>query len=479
MKRTGYFGVVQVLNILASIVRNKIAAVLLGPAGLGLMSLYNSSVKLVSDTSNLGISTSSVKHVSEHGAGDGKFRVETVRFWSLVTAVLGAVVCCILSPLISLFFFDSAERWCDILWLSPIVAMSAITAGELSVMKGMGCMRQVALQSVINAVCCIVVTLPFFYLWGVEGILPALLTAAAAALVTTLWFSLRAFPYRFESGQREMLRSGYGMVRLGMAFLLAGILGSGVEFAIRAYIARYGTIDDVGMYNAAYVLVVTYASVIFTSMETDFYPRLSAANRDIAESNSIVNRQIETSLLLIAPLLCLFALFAPTIIPLLYSGAFSPMLMMVRFGIIMMLLRAVILPMEYMSLAKGRAKIYLLTEASYDVVAVVAVIAGYNAFSLAGAGIGLLAATVFNTAVDIYVCHRFYEYHPSGTVTKSFVIQAPIIIALITVTSLTDGVWTWIFGALCFTASALHSYIRLERETGILSDIRKRIKSKL
>ena len=65
LKYTGLFGGVQGLNILVSLVRNKLVAVLLGPDGMGLASLFNTTVNFISQSTNLGISFSAVKHVSE------------------------------------------------------------------------------------------------------------------------------------------------------------------------------------------------------------------------------------------------------------------------------------------------------------------------------------------------------------------------------------------------------------------------------
>jgi O-antigen/teichoic acid export membrane protein len=61
LKYTSIFGGIQGLNILVSIVRTKLVAVILGPDGMGLMSLFSSTIKFVSDSTNLGIGTSAVK----------------------------------------------------------------------------------------------------------------------------------------------------------------------------------------------------------------------------------------------------------------------------------------------------------------------------------------------------------------------------------------------------------------------------------
>lgn len=43
LKYTGLFGGVQGLNILVGVVRNKFTAMFLGPSGMGLLALFNST----------------------------------------------------------------------------------------------------------------------------------------------------------------------------------------------------------------------------------------------------------------------------------------------------------------------------------------------------------------------------------------------------------------------------------------------------
>ena len=63
LKYTGVFGGVQGLNVLIGLVRNKFVAMLLGPGGMGLVSLFNTTVQLISQATNLGIAVSAVRHI--------------------------------------------------------------------------------------------------------------------------------------------------------------------------------------------------------------------------------------------------------------------------------------------------------------------------------------------------------------------------------------------------------------------------------
>ena len=102
LKYTGLFGGVQGLNIMIGLVRNKLVALILGPEGMGLISLFNSTVNLMSGATNLGIPTSGVKNLSfvfEQGDEAAvRHHVKLIRSWSLLTAVLGTLLCFLLSP---------------------------------------------------------------------------------------------------------------------------------------------------------------------------------------------------------------------------------------------------------------------------------------------------------------------------------------------------------------------------------------------
>ena len=93
LKYTGLFGGVQGISILVGIIRNKIVAWLLGPEGMGLISLFNSTIKLVSDSTNLGLSMSAVREISDAYENDDEehlqHAIKLIRSWSCLTALLG------------------------------------------------------------------------------------------------------------------------------------------------------------------------------------------------------------------------------------------------------------------------------------------------------------------------------------------------------------------------------------------------------
>ncbi len=483
IKYTSLFGGVQGLGLLTSIVRNKLVAEILGPAGLGLISLYNTAATLVSNSTNFGISFSAVRHISElyeQGDVDALQRfIQVVRAWSIGVALLGMLVCGLFSPLLSASYFDDTSHWYSFVWLSPVVGLLALTGGELAILKGTRCLRRVALQSLINSLGALLISVPLYYFWGEKAIIASLVLVGLCTFVTTFYFSTRSYPISFRCGIKYSFVEGKKMISLGVAFILAGILGSGVEFLIRAYMVQTGSEADVGMYSAGYLLTVTYASIIFTAMETDFFPRLSAVNNDIQQSNQLINRQIEASVLLVSPMLVALWVAFPILLPLFYNEEFMPVIGMAQCAIFGLYMRSVALPISYLSLAKGRSRVYLFTEAVYDVAAVSLIVCGYSMDGLRGAGVALSLAAAFDLLLVWTTAHKLYKFSLQGKAIKILLLQLLFGFLTYGVTVCAEGVTYWLLGGLCFLASGVVSVRILLKETTLLQSLVQKVKNRL
>ena len=65
LKYTGIFGGVQGLQLVLGLLRTKLMAILLAPSGMGLASLFQSTSQFLSQATNLGVSMSAVRQLSE------------------------------------------------------------------------------------------------------------------------------------------------------------------------------------------------------------------------------------------------------------------------------------------------------------------------------------------------------------------------------------------------------------------------------
>lgn len=486
LKYTSLFGGVQGLGILVGIVRNKLVALILGPDGMGLVSLFNSTIKLVSDSTNFGLSLSSVKNLSEaYDTGDDarvRHVVRLVRSWSLFTALLGMLLCMALSPILNKWTFTWGDHTIHFILLSPVIGLMAITSGETAILKAVRQLRPLALISLCSVFLALLCSVPIYYEFGQAGIVPSLVLFALTQCLATIVFSFRLYAPSF-SLSRKLMGEGGSMVRLGIAFVLAGILGSGAEFVVRSYLNTSGQLTAVGLYNAGYVMTMTYAGMVFSAMETDYFPRLSGIPTLGARLNQVVNHQMEVSLLLVAPLLVLFVVFLPVLLPLLYSGRFLPILGMMKVVVLAMYFRALTLPVEYIALSRSDSHAYLLLEAIYDVVFTLLVILGYHYYDLLGTGVGLLLASLVNFVVVMAYSHWRYRFVASREVKLYALLQIPLGVLAYVETCLLEGWLYWMVGlslavvSLSISVGVFHSKSNLWQalKDGFMGRLLKRL----
>lgn len=482
LKYTSLFGGVQGLAIIVGIVRNKLVALILGPDGMGLVSLFNSTIKLVSDSTSFGLSMSAVKNISEaYNRTDGaavQHAVRLVRSWSLFAALLGMLVCVLFCTLLNKWTFSWGDHTLHFLLLSPVVGLMAITSGETAILKGCRQLRPLALISLCCVVLALVCSVPIYYELGQAGIVPSLVLFALMQCLATVYFSFRMFPPSF-SVSKNLLGEGGSMIRLGIAFVLAGVLGSGAEFVVRSYLNNTGQLTVVGLYNAGYVMTMTYAGMVFSAMETDYFPRLSGIPELGVRLNQVVNRQVEVSLLLVSPLLVFFMVSLPILLPLLYSGRFLPVLDMMKVVVLAMYFRAVTLPIEYIALSRSDSHAYLFLEAIYDVGFAGFVILGFQYLGLWGTGLGLLAANVVNFVMVIAYTRWRYHYKVSREVKCYAMTHVPLGVVAYFATFVFNGALYWFAGLLLASLSLAVSVMTLRAKTNLWQSMKNRIAMRL
>ncbi|MGP1591505.1 MAG: oligosaccharide flippase family protein [Prevotella sp.] len=471
LKYTSIFGGVQGLVILIGMVRNKLIALLLGPQGMGLMALFNSTVRLISDTTGLGLGMSAVRELSrlydEEHHEELKSRIELIRSWSLITACLGFVLCVVLSPLINHYTFSWGNHTLHFMLLAPIIALTALSAGELSILKATRKLRRLAEISIYGVLCALATSVPLYYIFGESAIVPSLIIIALSQFIITITYSFHYYPYRvhFDS---DTFSEAKPMLRLGISFLGAGIMGSGSDFIVRSFLNYEGSLDDVGLYNAGYMITMTYAGVIFSAMETDYFPRLSSVNNNVEERNLLVNRQLEVSLLLISPLLILLMSILPIALPLLYSDAFLAVLPMVKVAIFAMFMRSLELPVAYITLSRGDSKAFFLLETTYYLLFIMMFWLGYKYAYLWGVGLGLVVTGLLFNIILYAFAYQKYSFCISKRMLLYLAIQLSLAGLVYFISSNSNTLLSWsIQGASIVTSSCFSFYILRNSISGI------------
>ena len=479
LKYTGMFGGVQVLVTLIGLVRNKFMALLLGTAGVGFNALFVSMQNFASQCTNLGISFGAVPKLSEYYEEQQEeqleYHIQVIRLWSMIAAGLGFLFCVAVSPLMNDLSFTWGNHTLHYAMLGVSVAMLTLTGGETAVLKATRRLGALAKIQIYTAIISVLVSIPLYYYYGHSGVIPVIVSMAAVTMVATMRYSYRSYPLRLQ-WTGSVLKSGAGMIRLGVAFVLAAAVGSASEMFIRAFLNVEGGLGDVGLYNAGFMLTITYAGMVFSSMEQDYFPRLSAVSKDVEKTNETVNKQMEVSLLLLAPMLVALLTALPVLVPLLFSNEFMPVVGMAQVAVLAMYFKVLNLPVAYITLARSKSLAYLLLETTYFVVLVVGVMAGFRMWGIWGTGLAVVIAHIAELVTVGGYAYWQFNYRCTWTIARYAGVQTAIGLVAYAVSVMVEGWGYWIAEAALTLVSTAYSVYILRQKTHLWEALKKRFR---
>lgn len=423
LKGTSIFGGVQVFNIVINLIRGKFVAIILGPEGMGISSLFATASNTIQRFGSLGLNQAIVRETALHTeSGENQNPVmSTVLMLIRSTALIGLIICVAFCVPLSRLTFGSESYWWQFMLLGVAVGFSILSAGKLAILQGLHEVKRISKASIVGGLVGLCVGVPLYYLFGYKGIVPAMV-ALALAMYLFYTINLRKASGRIMSigfNWKENFPVIKRLILLGFVLMASDAIGSMVNYLLNLFLRHFGSIDIVGLFQAANSVTNQYAGLVFAAMAMDYYPRLSRVMDDNIEMRKVVNRQTEIVSFLIAPAMCLLILSAPLVIRVLLSESFytiTPLMRWMGFGI---LLKALSFPMGYITFAKGDKKVFFLLEGLFgNLLFLVSGCVGFYLFGLIGLGYALVFENLVAIVVYYIVDRKLYDYNFSE---KSFI----------------------------------------------------------
>lgn len=479
-KATAIFGGVKIFQIIISIIRSKIIAVLLGPTGMGISGLLTSTINLIGTVSNLGLGTSSVKNVAEANATGNNVRISMIiiilRKWVWITGTLGTLFTLVFSPWLSLLTFGNRDYTIAFVWISVSLLFNQLSNGQMVVLQGMRKLQYLAKANLTGSILGLVLTLPLYYFWGIEGIVPAIIVTSIISLARS-WYYARKVPIeRIRVSRARTIIEGKKMLIMGFMLSLSSLISLGASYIIRIYISNTGGIAQVGLYTAGFAIINTYVGLIFTAMATDYYPRLSALAHSNELSKQLINQQSEISVLILAPIISVFIVFIQWIVVLLYSSKFAAINEMIHWAALGMLFKAASWSIGFLFLAKGHSKLFFWSELIANIYILVFNLLGYKILGLTGLGVSFLFSYILYL-VQVYVIgHHKYLFSFNIEFLRIFIIQLLLAISCMLSFYFITSPFNYLVGSLIVAISILYSLKELNARINLSSKIMKILK---
>ena len=427
LKSSSIIGGASVINILIGLVRTKIIAVLLGPTGIGLVSLYTGLLSTATAVASMGIGIVGTRQISEALAKENERAMAVVRramFWgALLLASAGALVVWSLREVLAVKVLGGAEHSATVGWLALGVALSVASASQGALIQGMRRIGDMARISVLGSLLNTVLGVALLWQWGQAGLVAYVLTGPLVSFLLGHWYVSR-LP-KVASGpiaMQEMAHQWQTLLRLGIPFMGAGVAGALVQLWIRVEVGNTLGGESLGHFQSAWTISMQYIGFVLAAMGADYYPRLTGVIHDHKAATRLVNEQTEIALLLSAPVLIAMMGLAPWVIALLYSSAFAPAVEILRWQILGDVLKVVSWPLGFVIMAAGAGKTYFLTE-TLVLVLMGSLIAGFSSsVGLKITGIAFLVSYIVYLPLVYLLARHSIAFHWTKAVVRLIVV---------------------------------------------------------
>ncbi|MBF7090135.1 O-antigen translocase [Flavobacterium sp. ALJ2] len=414
VKATSIFGGVQFLNILISIVRTKLIAIFIGPSGMGIISLLNSALNMVSGITALGIETSAIKHISqqykENDLNSVSSIITVVKKIAFLTGIFGMLIVMIFSSWLSQLTFGNPNYTYLFIYLSVTLLFKQLSVGKMIVFQGLRQLKILAKASFYGNFIGLLFSIPLYYFYRIDAIVPSIVVASVSSLLVSFYYSRSIKIRKCNVTNSQVLIEAKSIIKLGVMLTLSGLLTLVASYIVQIYVGKNGGLTEVGFYNAGFTLLNSYVGIVFTVMSTDYFPKLSSISNNNIKIRESVLEQSYMSILIITPIIILFFAFVPLIIKILYTSKFISIIPMVRFGMLAMLFRAVSWSMGYVLIAKGDSKVFIKTAFGFNLLSVVLNMLGYYLYGLEGLGFSFLIYYLIHLIVLKRITNKRYDF---------------------------------------------------------------------
>lgn len=477
IKGTSIFGGVQIVNIIIQVIRSKIIAVLLGPHGLGIISLLNTTISIIISITGFGLNTSAIKDLANacNSKDEKKISNTTNVLKELIIAasIIGFLFTILFSKILSGITFGNDNYVVAFIFISIAVLFNHITNGNLAILQGMRALKMLAKANLFGSIIGLIITMPMYFLWGVKGIVPSILLSSAISLFVSLYYVDKIKIKKIKKSLKELYLEGKGMVKMGILLSFSSLLTLVGTYIIRVFININNGVSDVGLYGAGFAILNTYVGMVFTAMGTDYYPRLSMLINDNINFKLVVNQQAEIATLILTPIVLLFLLFVDIVIFVLYSKQFILIDKMMYYAVLGILFKAASWSVSYIFISKGDNGLYLINEILKNIYFVILSLVGYKYYGLTGLGVAFsVSYLIYMLQVYIFAKKKYLFLYNKAFV-KMFFIQLLIVFACFNVVMLLSKPYVYLYGLILFIISLIYSIREVEKRVDIKSLFKK------
>lgn len=472
-KATATLSSAQLIEAVFSLIRAKVIAILLGPVGIAMNSIFVTTLSTVNQIMCVGLPQSAVRDISQHASGDDCAQLArtliTFRKIMLSLAFCGFLLMVLLSRGFSLLSFgEESDYTLDFIILAVGLFAMVLYNCNVTILQGTHRLAFLARTTILASLLGLLIAVPCFYLFGLRGVSIAVSASMIMSFAVSSYHVNRVRQQISAPSIHISLRTAIvdakPMIRLGFVIMLSTTIINLFTYSTNILIRYFGSLDDVGFYQAAMSMTSRNFAILSAVMAADFYPRLSSLINRRTELSKAMSEQGEVLLLAVGFVVSAIIVFAPVLVPLLFDTTFADIVPLVRIISFSFLFRVIWLTVSYVALAKGDKYTYLKYDALignglYFVISIVS----YLIYGLIGLGFASIIGSIV-VSVILSVAYRIkYGVSFETKFYRLFAVSLLFGCIFIAIPLLLNGISYWLLSVLllvvfgCYTIREINS----------------------
>ena len=225
LKATSLFGGIQVITILVSIIKTKVAALLIGVAGIGIFGILTSTINFIEAFTRLGLDITLVKEIasSKKNEKDQSVLIGTSIKLALITGILGLIIVVMFSPILSVLAFSNKTYTSFFVIVSFAVLFNQMAVGNLAVLQGLKSLRQLGKVISFSSILSLMPTIALYYFFGIQAIPWVICSTAFFTFLVSRYFRKQLVKNASRPPIKSILFVGSSLLKPGIYLGLASL----------------------------------------------------------------------------------------------------------------------------------------------------------------------------------------------------------------------------------------------------------------
>ena len=379
-------GISTIVKLLSGLVINKIIAIHIGPAGIGLIGQFQNFLAIITTIGNGAINSGVTKYVAEYNDADKKRTNDILSAAFMITIVCSLVMGIITftgSNFFSLWILQTKEYSSVFKILGITLILISFNSIVLSIINGLKEIKIFISINIVSSIMSLIIMVILTIRYAIIGALFSLVIVQSLILIITIPIALKKIKINFTFNKNFNKIYYQKLFAFSIMTIVAVTSGSITQILIKNHIINKFSIVQAGYWQSVWMISTMYLLIITTAFSTYYLPRLSELH-----IHSEIRKEIMAGYKVILPFVFIAAssiyLLRDIIIVILFTPEFNSMRNLFAYQLIGDFFKMASWSLAFLMIAKAKIKLYIITEIAFSISLYILTIVFVNIYGLVG-----------------------------------------------------------------------------------------------